>query len=127
MLGQFAFDIELARRAGQKGSGKLARIKAVARYGASAMREGRIPAWWWLARYKPDPRVMFGADWPEDERVDPQWHMARQSLIHGRYRNSPWYPAFARGISWYQLCRERESMTAPDRDLKRKAFSSDDC
>jgi hypothetical protein len=36
------------------------------------------------------------------------WHLQRQQLIYGRYKHSPWFNAFVRGISWYQLCRERE-------------------
>jgi hypothetical protein len=37
------------------------------------------------------------------------WHLRIQELIHGRYKRRPWYPAFNRGISWYQYCREREN------------------
>jgi hypothetical protein len=72
------------------------------------MKPGQIPGWWWCLKYKPDPTVLFDADWPDE--IDPYPHLRNQELIHGRYRNRSWYPAFRRGISWYQLCRERESM-----------------
>ncbi|HEV3114046.1 MAG TPA: hypothetical protein VGY99_26470, partial [Candidatus Binataceae bacterium] len=82
---------------------------AFERYGLVRIRPGKIPGWWWSLRIKPDPRILFEAeDWPPDMR-DVSWHLRNQELIHGRYRFRPWYPAFRRGISWYQLCRERES------------------
>ncbi len=118
-------DTDLARRAGWRASGYRKHWLAVKHWGIAACRPGSIPGWWHILKIKPDPKILFGAEsWPDD--VDWQFHVERQSLIHGRYRNSPWYPAFARGITWYELCRERENMTAPDRDLKRKTFSSDD-
>jgi hypothetical protein len=54
-------------------------------------------------------RVLFEVeDWPDD--IQAHWRLQRQhaNLIHGRYRFRPWYPAFRRGISWYQYCCERE-------------------
>lgn len=79
------------------------------------MSPGQIPGWWWNLRIKPDPRILFECEhWPYDD-MDAgtmAWHLQRQELIHGRYKYRPWYPAFARGISWYQLCRERESGTS---------------
>ena len=125
-------DTEACSRGGRISSGKRKRLLAIRRCGVAAMRPGCIPAWWYNLAVKPDPRVMFEADaWPDTDRrgcpIAIAWHIANQSRIHGLYKWRPWYPAFAREISWYQLCRERESMTAPDRDLKRKTFSSDDC
>jgi hypothetical protein len=68
----------------------------------------------WSLRIKPDPRILFEAeDWPPDMR-DVSWHLRNQELIHGRYRNRTWYPAFRRGISWYQYCRERENRNTPE-------------
>jgi hypothetical protein len=77
------------------------------------MKPGQIPGWWYGLNIKPDPRVLFEADWPDD--IESWKHMAKQELIHGRYKRRPWYPAFARGISWYQLCRERESQAGETR------------
>jgi hypothetical protein len=73
------------------------------------MQPGQIPGWWWGLAIKPDPRVLFEVeDWP-DGVYAVAWHQANQELIHGRYKWRPWYPAFRRGISWYQYCREREN------------------
>jgi hypothetical protein len=36
-------------------------------------------------------------------------------MIEQRYARSPWFPAWKRGFTWYELCRERENMTAPNR------------
>jgi hypothetical protein len=81
----------------------------LAKLGVAAMAPGKIPAWWHNLKIKPDPTILFeAAGWPDD--VDPWPHLRNQELIHGRYRNRSWYPAFRRGISWYQYCRERESM-----------------
>jgi hypothetical protein len=80
------------------------------------MRPGKIPAWWWNLYIKPDPRILFETDWPDDEPRGPAWHLQRQELILGRYRLRSWYPAFARGISWYQLCRERETRNTQTND-----------
>lgn len=109
----YAFnDVELARKAGRKSSGMQIHRLAVKRCGIAACRPGSIPGWWWNLAIKPDPRVLFECeDWPVGRALDPQWHLSNQELIHGRYRYRPWYPAFARGISWYQLCRERESQS----------------
>ncbi|MGO9061615.1 MAG: hypothetical protein ACLQU2_30210, partial [Candidatus Binataceae bacterium] len=84
------------------------------------MRDYKIPAWWHLLSIKPDPRVLFGVDWPECQDLgctNMHWHLVRQHLIHSKYRFRPWYPAYARGITWQQYCRQRESMAGnPDRN-----------
>jgi len=74
------------------------------------MRPGKIPGWWWNLKIKPDPRTLFEVEcWPEDVYPSIAWHLQHQELIYGRYKYRPWFKAFARGISWSQLCRERES------------------
>jgi hypothetical protein len=99
------------RQAPRKQRHTQAQGHALERHGIARMRPGKIPAWWWGLTIKPDPRVLFEVeDWPDDEPRGAMWHLQRQELIHGRYKWRPWYPAFARGISWYELCRQRESM-----------------
>ena len=100
-------DLELCAVGGRRGAGLRVRRAVVECHGIAGMRPGKIPGWWWGLSIKPNPRVLFEADWPDE--VDTAWHMSRQSLIHGRYKFRKWYPAFARGISWYQLCRERDA------------------
>ena len=86
---------------------------AVRRWGLAARRPGQIPGWWWSLFYKPDPIRLFGApDWPAE--VDSLWHLQRQHMIDAKYSTRPWYPAYSRGITWYELCRERESLAASE-------------
>jgi hypothetical protein len=109
-------DLEVCGAAGRRGAGtKVARL-VLERHGCARMRPGNIPGWWYGLAIKPDPRPLFEvADWPEEFLWQGKaWHMQRQSLVYGRYKYRPWFNAFARGISWYQLWRERENMTNPD-------------
>jgi hypothetical protein len=100
-----------------KSEGRATARLALAHWGMAAMRPGCIPAWWYNLRYKPNPRRLFDAEWPDDVR----WEEERPNMIRAKYRYRPWYPAWERGITWYELCRERENMTAPNRDIKTTA------
>jgi len=101
-------DLEVCAAAGRRGAGLRVRRVVEERHGAAGMRPGKIPGWWWCLAVKPDPRVLFECEeWPVEINVG--WHLANQHRIYGRYKWRVWYPAFVRGISWYQLWRERES------------------
>jgi hypothetical protein len=108
------YDTEACSRGGRISSGIRKRKLALTHWGIAGMRPGKIPAWWWNLAVKPDPRILFESEEgpTEDRRGQPipvRWHMQNQERIHGLYRDRLWYPAFRRGISWYQYCREREN------------------
>ena len=116
----FIGDLDAQRAIAWIRAGKRARKGAVRRLGVAAMEPGKIPGWWYNLVIKPDPTILFGApEWPLECNVT--FHMARQDLIHQRYKFRSWYPAFARGITWYELCRERENAASLDTKPDTKA------